>query len=102
MSGGGTPFALPTSSRILLESYVGSPDDMSAPSWTGFQHDRTEFIQTRAELSAFLAEYGNMESSQVGTLLVADASTRLLITWRQYVIASAGYNPQQFVSGGVK
>jgi hypothetical protein len=72
--GGGTPFALPTSSRILLESYAGSPDDMSAPLWTGLQHDRTEFVQTQAELSAFLAEYRKMESSQVGTLLVADAS----------------------------
>ena len=61
-----TPFALHTSSRILLETYVGSPGEQGAPLWMGLEHNLVEFVQTQADLSKFLEEFGRTEKSQVG------------------------------------
>ena len=61
-----TPFALHTSSRILLETYAGSPGEQGAPLWMGLEHNLLEFIQTQADLSKFLEEFGRTEKSQVG------------------------------------
>src|SRR6266550_4408886 len=66
-----TPFALHTSSRILLETFVGSPGEQGAPLWMGLEYNLLEFVQTQADLSKFLEEFGQTEKSQVGRRSIA-------------------------------
>ncbi|KAK2465859.1 hypothetical protein APHAL10511_001500 [Amanita phalloides] len=80
-----SPFALRTSSRILLQSYVGSPEDLGAPLWTGLVHDLLEFVLTQAELSEFLNDFRKMEGSQYVVIFVEDDTRQNYLDRRTYI-----------------